>query len=123
MVNDTKVIPAQLVGRRGDARVEITLHKTQGDGRWRAFARPAKRLSPGDIVEFSDGFSAEVAHRDGGEVALEFNRKGDAFWAALDAHGVMPLPPYIPRTEGPDARDEDDRGEHVDVPPWGRQRA
>jgi len=105
VVNDTKVIPARLVGRRGDARIEITLHQNDGDGRWRAFARPAKRLRPGDVIRFADDFEAEVTRREGGEVSLSFNCRHDEFWAALDAQGVMPLPPYIPRAAGPDAAD------------------
>ncbi len=108
VVNDTKVIPARLVGRRGDARIEVTLHQNHGDGRWRAFARPAKRLRPGDVIRFSDDFEAEVTGRESGEVSLTFNCHGDDFWVALDAHGVMPLPPYIPRATGPDTRDRDD---------------
>src|SRR5206468_349795 len=42
--NDTKVIPARLIGRRGMANVEATLHQRQGLDRWRAFVRPARRL-------------------------------------------------------------------------------
>lgn len=108
VVNNTKVIPARLTGHRGDARIELTLHKFEGNGVCRAFARPAKRLRPGDIVRFSERFEAEVLGRDGGEVRLTFNRKDDEFWAALDAHGTMPLPPYIPRSVGPDAQDKCD---------------
>ncbi len=105
VVNDTKVIPARLSGKRGEARVELTLHRIEPDGQCAAFARPAKRLHPGDTISFSDGFEAVVSGRDGGEVSLTFNKRGDAFWAALEAHGAMPLPPYIRRTGGPDAQD------------------
>jgi S-adenosylmethionine:tRNA ribosyltransferase-isomerase len=112
--NDTKVIPARLVGRRGAARIEATLHKQAGPETWRAFVRPAKRLKPGDRISFGDGpagdaLEAEVLEKgEGGEVVLRFAAAGDALLAALDRIGRMPLPPYIPRTQGPDARDRDD---------------
>src|SRR5215813_6869697 len=56
--NDTKVIPARLVGRRGEAAVEITLYRDLGDSVWRAFAKGARRLRLGDRLEFADGFAA-----------------------------------------------------------------
>ncbi len=107
--NDTRVIPARLTGRRGGARVEVTLHKDAGDGCWDAFARPAKKLRPGDEVVFGESFAAEVVARgEGGEVRLRFAESGQALRAALQRHGVAPLPPYIPRVDGPDARDARD---------------
>src|SRR4051812_22063624 len=60
VLNDTKAIPARLVGRRGIARFEATLHQRQGPDRWRAFVRPARRLKHGDRIDFADDFSAEV---------------------------------------------------------------
>ena len=109
VVNDTRVIPARLVGRRGEARVEVTLHKRLGAGLWRAFALPAKRLRRGDTVRFADDLAAEVVARgDGGEVTLSFDRTGAAFDAALARRGAMPLPPYIPRPHGPDECDRAD---------------
>ena len=107
--NDTRVIPARLAGRRGAARIDVTLHKDAGDGCWDAFARPAKRLRPGDEVVFGEGFAAEVVARgEGGEVRLRFTASGTALRAALERHGVAPLPPYIPRADGPDADDARD---------------
>ncbi|MGF1610710.1 MAG: tRNA preQ1(34) S-adenosylmethionine ribosyltransferase-isomerase QueA [Kiloniellales bacterium] len=112
--NDTKVIPARLTGRRGAAKVEVTLHKEAGPGCWRAFARPAKRLRPGDRIDFapkgSEGdFAAEVrARQESGEVELAFDREGAALLAALERHGAMPLPPYIRRAAGPDPHDRAD---------------
>ncbi|HUT49244.1 MAG TPA: tRNA preQ1(34) S-adenosylmethionine ribosyltransferase-isomerase QueA [Alphaproteobacteria bacterium] len=104
--NDTKVIPARLTGRRGEAKIEATLHKREGPGRWRAFARPAKRLKPGDRIVFAVGFEAEVAAKgEAGEVTLDFALDDAAMREALGQHGAMPLPPYIPRPAGPDARD------------------
>ena len=104
--NDTRVIPARLAGTRGEARVELTLHMRMGEDRWRAFARPAKRLRPGDRIVFADDFSATVEARDGPEVSLVFDRAGAALAEALQRHGAMPLPPYLRRDA--DARDRDD---------------
>jgi S-adenosylmethionine:tRNA ribosyltransferase-isomerase len=105
--NDTKVIPARLVGQRGAARVEVTLHRDLGGGRWRAFAKGARRLKPGDRIEFAPGFAAQVAEKHDGDLALAFDTEGAAFRAALERHGIMPLPPYIKRTGG-DPRDRSD---------------
>ncbi len=104
--NDTRVIPARLVGRRGEARVELTLHRRRSDERWQAFAKPARRLRPGDTIRFAGDFSAEVEARDGPEVSLAFDRGGTALARALQSHGAMPLPPYIRRAA--DERDRDD---------------
>ena len=107
VLNDTRVIPARLAGRRGRANIEITLHKPADAGVWCAFARPAKRLRPGDVISFAADFRAEVmAKRDGGEVELKFS--GMALDQALARFGRMPLPPYIDRRDGPGAADEDD---------------
>jgi S-adenosylmethionine:tRNA ribosyltransferase-isomerase len=107
--NDTRVIPTRLAGRRGAAGVEVTLHKAEGPGRWRAFARPAKRLKPGDPIDLPGGLSAKVLSKvEGGEVTLAFGLEGAALMAALEAEGAMPLPPYIRREAGPDPRDRDD---------------
>ncbi len=107
--NDTKVIPARLVGRRGQATVEITLAIEAGGGAWRAYAKGARRLHPGDRLVFAEDFAAEIlAKNPEGEVTLRFDRKGDAFREALARYGAMPLPPYIKRARGGDARDRVD---------------
>ena len=107
--NDTKVIPARLVGRRGAATVEITLHRDEGGGAWRAFAKGAQRLRPGDRLDFADDFAATVAQKHPeGDVTLRFDREGEALRAALARHGTMPLPPYIKRPRGGDPRDRAD---------------
>lgn len=96
VLNDTRVIPARLRGTRRGAKVEVTLHRAEADGRWRAFARPARRLREGDVVEFADGFRGRVTARDGGEVTLAFDRP-DSLFADLKRHGELPLPPYLSR--------------------------
>ena len=106
VVNDTRVVPARLSGRRGEARIEATLHQRLDGARWRAFARPAKRLAVGQTVEFGAGFAAVVRARgERGEVVLDFGLDDAAFDAALARCGAAPLPPYVKRPGGPDARD------------------
>ena len=107
--NDTRVIPARLQGRRGEAHVEVTLHRELGDGLWLAFAKGAKRLRTGDRLVFAVDFAAEVTGKTPtGEVALRFELAGPEFRAALERQGAMPLPPYIKRPRGGDPRDRRD---------------
>ncbi len=107
--NDTKVIPARLRGSRGEASIEVTLHKEEGEGIWAAFARPAKRLKEGDAIAFAPDLCAAVtAKRDAGEVVLDFRTTRNGLFAALKAHGRMPLPPYIKREKTGDDEDRED---------------
>jgi S-adenosylmethionine:tRNA ribosyltransferase-isomerase len=123
VVNDTRVIPARLDGVRvrGEAvaHIEVTLHKREGDNRWRAFARPAKKLEVGERVRFGEAsesaacllaaLDAEVIGKgEGGEVVLDFALTGAALDEAIQRLGVMPLPPYIASKRPEDARDEQD---------------
>ena len=109
VINDTRVIPARLRGRRGEAKVQVTLHLREAPGRWRAFARPAKRLRTGDRIHFTGGLSAEVADKgEAGEVTLAFNVAGADLLKQLETAGEMPLPPYIPRAHGADDADAQD---------------
>ncbi len=106
--NDTKVIPAQLEGRRGNARIGATLHKREGLREWRAFVKNAKRLKDGDLIDFGQEVSARAVSRGGdGSVLLHF--EGDEpVEVLLERAGTMPLPPYIAAKRGIDARDADD---------------
>jgi S-adenosylmethionine:tRNA ribosyltransferase-isomerase len=113
VVNDTRVIPARLVGRRGQATIEITLAGDLGGGAWHAYAKGARRLRPGDRVDFAADFSAEILGKTPeGQVTMRFDCEGEAFRDALLRHGAMPLPPYIKRPRGGppggDLRDRDD---------------
>ena len=111
VVNDTRVIPAQLAARRGAAAIGITLDRPFPDGTWHALARNARRLRVGDMLMFEGAadFSARVeAVQDGGAVMLRFNHEGAAFRERLQQAGALALPPYIERPEGPTARDQDD---------------
>jgi S-adenosylmethionine:tRNA ribosyltransferase-isomerase len=104
--NDTRVLKARLTGKRGDAKIETTLHKMEGPDLWRAFVKGAKRLKLGDRIDYAPGFSAIVEGKDE-DVLLRFSVAGPALMQALDRHGAMPLPPYIKRAS-PDAADERD---------------
>ena len=107
--NDTKVIPARLVGQRGLAAVEITLAHDDGGGTWRVYAKGARRLRPGDRLAFAEDLAAEVVGKSAdGEVTLRFDCEGETFRAALARQGSMPLPPYIKRRQGGDPRDRSD---------------
>jgi S-adenosylmethionine:tRNA ribosyltransferase-isomerase len=119
VVNDTKVVPARLVGRRlgrgsGEPQIEATLHRRIDGSRWQAFVKPAKRLLPGDVVRFGEEgkvcflgqLDATVeAKADGGEVTLAFAFHGPFLDEAVNERGAMPLPPYIAARRPPDERD------------------
>ncbi len=103
--NDTRVIPAQLDGRRGDASVGVTLHKRAGLRSWWAFVRNAKRVRDGDVVEFGHGVSAIAIERDASGAIL-FDFAGDEpVEVLLERAGHMPLPPYIASKRPTDADD------------------
>ncbi|WP_066778856.1 tRNA preQ1(34) S-adenosylmethionine ribosyltransferase-isomerase QueA [Sphingomonas sp. CCH5-D11] len=106
--NDTRVIPAQLEGTRGAAKIGATLHKREGPRRWRAFIRNAKRLRDGDPIDFGQGVTALASDRaEDGSFALDF--AGDEpVELLLERAGRMPLPPYIAAKRALDARDADD---------------
>lgn len=109
IVNNTRVIPAQLTGWKGAGRIGLTLHKRLSEARWQAFAKPAKKCTPQTVIRFDEGFTAEVTERlDEGAVNLQFNLSGPALDAAIEKYGAMPLPPYIKRPDGRDAADNQD---------------
>jgi S-adenosylmethionine:tRNA ribosyltransferase-isomerase len=107
--NDTRVIPAQLEGRRGDARIGATLHKRIDLRRWQAFIRNAKRLRVGESVDFGSGVEARAEERlADGSFILAFG--GDEpVEVLLERAGTMPLPPYI---AGKRATDDADRSDY-----------
>ena len=107
--NDTRVIPAQLEGRRGEAKIGATLHKRIDLRRWQAFVRNAKRLREGDVVDFGAGVSgtAEQRHDDGSWTL--FFPGDEPVEVLLERAGRMPLPPYI---AGKRPTDEEDRRDY-----------
>ncbi len=112
--NDTKVIPARLKGvrpgsaGRQDVSLEALLIRDVGAGRWLSFARPTKRLRPGDAIAFANGLTARVdAKHEDGSIVLAFDKSGHEFLTALEQTGTVPLPPYI-RGGTADAQDRAD---------------
>ena len=111
VVNDTRVIPAQLRALRGSARVGITLDRPDGLGNWYALARNARRLQEGDELTIDGTVALQatvVRASDNGMVLLRFNLEGAAFRSALQAVGTLALPPYIGRPDGNRERDGSD---------------
>ncbi|MBE7249570.1 MAG: tRNA preQ1(34) S-adenosylmethionine ribosyltransferase-isomerase QueA [Actinomycetospora chiangmaiensis] len=108
--NDTRVIPARLIGVRtrpgaSGQRTEVMLHLREAPARWRAFARPAKRLSVADMLRFGDLTAVVSEKAEAGEVVLDFDQAGAALDAAIAAEGALPLPPYIAGKRPTDERD------------------
>ncbi|HEV7600403.1 MAG TPA: tRNA preQ1(34) S-adenosylmethionine ribosyltransferase-isomerase QueA [Bradyrhizobium sp.] len=121
VVNDTKVIAAQLSGRRigrdTEPKIEATLIKRLDGSRWRALVKPAKKLAPGDIVRFGNEgkvcllghLDAQVERKDeDGEITLSFSFHGPSLDQAIADLGAPPLPPYIASKRTPDERDISD---------------
>ena len=113
VLNNTRVIPARLFGRRrritpqGEAvaKIEVTLLDPAAAGGWRALAKPMRKLHIGETITFGAGLSAVVVERIDDALRLDFNLTGAAFDAALGQAGVMPLPPYIAAKRASDAQD------------------
>jgi len=106
--NDTKVIPAQLEGRRGKARIGATLHKREGARGWWAFVRNARRLRPGDNVDFGEGVSASVVKKaEEGSALIHFHGE-EPVEVLIERAGRMPLPPYIASRREVDDADRQD---------------
>jgi S-adenosylmethionine:tRNA ribosyltransferase-isomerase len=106
--NDTKVIPAQLEGRRGESSIRATLHKREGPRSWWSFVRNARRLHIGDRVDFGQGVAASAVER-GEEGAFLLQFHGDEpVELLLERAGQMPLPPYISSRRPTDTDDAAD---------------
>jgi S-adenosylmethionine:tRNA ribosyltransferase-isomerase len=115
VVNDSRVLPAQLLGTRlprqedgPSAAIAVTLHTRLGADRYRAFAKPARRLQAGDRLLLGEGLSAVVESRAEAEVFLKFELAGEALDQLLEREGLMPLPPYIASRRPADAQDNTD---------------
>ncbi|HEX3422026.1 MAG TPA: tRNA preQ1(34) S-adenosylmethionine ribosyltransferase-isomerase QueA [Sphingomicrobium sp.] len=106
--NDTKVIPAQLEGRRGEARIGATLHKREGKREWRAFLRNSKRVRPGETIDFGEGVAASVVEKSEDGSALLCFHGEEPIELLLERAGRMPLPPYIASRREIDEADRDD---------------
>jgi S-adenosylmethionine:tRNA ribosyltransferase-isomerase len=121
VVNDTKVISAQLRGRRigrdTEPKIEATLIKRLDGSRWQALVKPAKKLAQGDVVRFGNEgrvcllghLDAQVEHKgDDGEITLSFSFHGPTLDQAIADLGSPPLPPYIASKRAPDEQDAAD---------------
>lgn len=121
VVNDTKVISAQLrgrrIGRETEPKIEATLIKRLDASRWLALVKPAKKLAAGDVVRFgNEGKVCLLGHLDAeveekgeeGAVTLSFSFHGPALDAAIADLGSPPLPPYIASKRAPDEQDAAD---------------
>ena len=106
--NDTKVIPAQLEGRRGEASIGATLHKREGPREWQAFLRNARRARVGDTIDFGSGVAASVVEKPADGSALLHFHGDEAVELLLERAGRMPLPPYIASKRPADAEDRSD---------------
>ena len=106
--NDTRVIPAQLEGRRGEAKIGATLHKRVDLRRWQAFVRNAKRLRIGDVAEFGGGVTAIAEERLADGSFILFFEGEEPVEVLLERAGRMPLPPYIAGKRATDAQDRED---------------
>jgi S-adenosylmethionine:tRNA ribosyltransferase-isomerase len=107
--NDTKVIPAQLEGRRGDASIGATLHKREGPREWQAFLRNARRARPGEVIDFGEGVHASVIEKSADGSALLHFQGEEPVEVLLERAGRMPLPPYIASRR---PADEEDRADY-----------
>ena len=117
VLNNTRVIPARLNGVRkrhgvqggsGEAKIEVTLLDLDADGCWSALIKPLRKVDVGEVITFSDQFHAELCEKRDGQAILRFNLTGDAFDAALEEAGSMPLPPYIASKRAADEQDKED---------------
>lgn len=116
VLNDTKVIPARLFGKRHrdsaqgavSAKIEVTLLEPRADGNWLALVKPLKKLKIDEEVVFSDELRATLVEKCDGTAILQFNLTGDDFDAALAEAGAMPLPPYIAAKRAADEQDKHD---------------
>ena len=118
VLNDTKVLPARLTGKRGrdtaqgwqEAKVEVTLLEPQATppGAWRALIKPLKKVKEGEDIRFSDTLTATLLSKAEGQAIIAFNLTGSDFDAALAEAGSMPLPPYIEAKRKADAQDKED---------------
>ncbi len=117
VLNNTRVIPARLNGVRkrhgvqggsGEAKIEVTLLDPDAEGCWSALIKPLRKVELGEVITFNDQFHAELCEKRDGQAILRFNLTGDAFDAALEEAGAMPLPPYIASKRAADEQDKED---------------
>lgn len=116
VINNSKVIPARLFGKRGMMNIEILLHRRIAENEWEVFARPLKRLRIGNQIMFAENFSATVSGiRDDGLAEITFDMPSQGMMEKIMRHGHMPLPPYIKRPKDGSADSAEDRQRYQTV--------
>ncbi len=100
VINNTKVIPSRLLGKRNEVNVEVTLHMKTEKKKWRAFLKPGRRCKINDTIIFQNNLKAKVIEKYiEGDVLLHFNKIDEDIIKDVNNQGQMPLPPYIKRDE------------------------
>ena len=98
VINNTKVIPSRLFGKRDEVNIEVTLHLKVKRNLWRAFIKPGRKCKIGEIIIFKNNLKAKLIEKFvQGDVLLEFNKEDQNLLNAVNHQGEMPLPPYIKR--------------------------
>ncbi len=95
VINNTKVIPAVILGEINKKEIKITLHTKIFSNKWIAFAKPSKLVKIGDIINFGENLSAKVLKKNNSHVELNFNINQKKFYDFLKSFGELPIPPYI----------------------------
>ena len=100
VINNTKVIPARIFGKRGQVLIEVTLHMKIKDNFWKAFLKPGRKCKVNETIFFQNNLNAKVIEKYiQGDVLLQFNKNDDNLLYDLKYQGQMPIPPYIKRNE------------------------
>ena len=108
VINNTKVIPSRLFGKRDQVNVEVTLHMKTNKNTWRAFLKPGRKCKINDTILFQNDLKAKVIEKYiEGDVLLHFNKNDQNVLKDVNHQGQMPLPPYIKRNEKNESDDKD----------------
>ena len=108
VINNTKVIPSCLFGKRDDVNIEVTLHMKIKDNFWKAFLKPGRKCKINDTIIFQNDLKAKVIEKYfEGDVLLHFNKNEENILKDVMFQGQMPLPPYIKRNKKNESDDKD----------------
>ena len=108
VINNTKVIPSRLFGKRDQVNVEVTLHMKTNNNTWKAFLKPGRKCKVNDTIMFQNDLKARVIEKYvEGDVLLHFNKNDQNVLKDVNYQGQMPLPPYIKRNEKNESDDKD----------------
>ena len=95
VINNTKVIPAVIIGEFKSKKIKITLHTKHSSRKWHAFAKPSKFIEEGSILKFGDNILAKVLKKNEAHVELYFNKKKTTLYKFFNKYGELPIPPYV----------------------------